>query len=142
MKIFVDCDVLLDVGLGREPFCRPSGKLLDYLEANPGSGFIAWHSVANFFYVVSKATSKEQAKSFIVKLCQFVQVVPTGNSQVLLAAALPVNDFEDALQCTAAMTSSASVIATRNVSDYRNSPIEAMTPEQVLDELGIQRGSD
>ncbi len=138
MKIFVDCDVLLDVGLGREPFYQPSGKLLDYLEANPGSGFIAWHSVANFFYIVSKATSKEQAKSFIVKLCQFVQIVPTGNSEVLLAAGLPMNDFEDALQCTAAMTGGASVIATRNVSDYRNSPVKAMTPEQILDDVDIQ----
>lgn len=31
MKIFVDCDVLLDVGLGREPFCQASGALLNYL---------------------------------------------------------------------------------------------------------------
>lgn len=138
MKIFVDCDVLLDVGLGREPFFQPSGKLLDYLEANPDNGFIAWHSVANFFYIVSKVTSKEKAKSFIVKLCQFVQVVPAGNSEVLLAASLPMNDFEDALQCAVAMAADAAVIVTRNVTDYRDSPVAAMTPEQILDELDIQ----
>jgi hypothetical protein len=32
MKIFVDCDVLIDVSLGRKPFCLASGELLDYLE--------------------------------------------------------------------------------------------------------------
>jgi hypothetical protein len=37
MKIFVDCDVLLNVGLGREPFLLASAKLLDYLENNKNS---------------------------------------------------------------------------------------------------------
>lgn len=137
MKIFVDCDVLLDVGLQREPFCRASGKLLDYLEANPGRGLMAWHSVANLFYIVSKVATKELAKAFVVKLCQFVQIVPAGNREVMLAAGLPLSDFEDALQCVAAMAGDAAIIVTRNVSDYRQAPIIAMTPEQILNKLGI-----
>ena len=28
-NIFVDCDILLDVGLQREPFCHTLSKLLD-----------------------------------------------------------------------------------------------------------------
>jgi len=40
-KLFIDCDVLLDVGLGQEPFCKDSGQLIDYLETKPNSGFIA-----------------------------------------------------------------------------------------------------
>jgi hypothetical protein len=78
MKIFVDCDILIDVGLGREPFCQASGALLDYLENNKNNGFIAWHSIANFFY---------------------------------------------------------DVIVSRNVKDYRNSPIRTVTPELLLQEL-------
>ena len=137
MKIFVDCDVLLDVALGREPFREASGELLDYLESNVGLGFMAWHSIANLFYIVSKVMGKVAAKTFIVQLCQFIQVVPTGTHEVLQAANLAMNDFEDALQCVAAMTSEAEVIATRNVQDYRNSPIEAVTPEEILSRLNI-----
>ena len=62
MKIFVDCDVLIDVGLGREPFCLASGELLDYLENNKNSGFIAWHSIANFFYLTAKGDNKQKEK--------------------------------------------------------------------------------
>jgi hypothetical protein len=31
MKLFVDCDVLLDVGLGQEPFCLASGASLELI---------------------------------------------------------------------------------------------------------------
>jgi len=134
-KLFVDCDVLLDVGLGREPFREASGQLINYLEANPSSGFIAWHSIANIFYIISKAISKEKAKSFIVKLCQFVQIVPTSNTEVLYAANLPMTDFEDALQCAAALTCGADMIVTRNIEDYQLSPIKAVTPTQILHDL-------
>jgi hypothetical protein len=65
-KIFVDCDVLLDVGLEQKPFCYASSQLLDYLEAHPNTGFIAWHSISNVFYIFSKAASKEEAKKFIL----------------------------------------------------------------------------
>jgi hypothetical protein len=141
MNIFVDCDVLLDVGLGRKPFCQASGELLAYLEANPHQGGMAWHSVANLFYIMGKATGREQTKSFVVKLCQFLQIVPTGTNDVLIAANLPFKDFEDAMQCAAAMAGEATVIVSRNVADYQNSPIRAVTPTQMLQELGIQTGN-
>ncbi len=46
-----------------------------------------------------------------------------------------MNDFEDALQVAAARACGASFIATRNTSDYRRSPIPALSPEAVLEEL-------
>jgi predicted nucleic acid-binding protein len=118
-NIFVDCDVLLDVGLEREPFCHASSQLLDYLENHPNTGFIAWHSNSYLFYIFSKTGTKEKAKEFILELCQFVQVVPTSNNEVLYAANLPMKDFEDALQCAAALTCDADVIVTRNLDDYQ-----------------------
>jgi len=134
-NIFVDCDILLDVGLKREPFCHASSKLLDYLESHPNTGFIAWHSISNVFYIFSKATTKEEAKNFILELCQFIQIVPTSNPEVLYAASLPMTDFEDALQCAAALTCGADMIVTRNIEDYQLSPIKAVTPTQILHDL-------
>ncbi len=109
--------------------------MINYLEANPNTGFITWHPIANLFYIISKATTKEKAKSFIVKLCQFIQIVPTSNPEVLYAAKLPMKDFEDALQCAAALTCDADVIVTRNIEDYQSSPINAITPTQILNDL-------
>jgi hypothetical protein len=132
MKIFVDCDVLIDVGLGREPFCSASGELLDYLANNQNGGFIAWHSIANFFYITAKSDIKDERKTFIAELCSFLKIVPASNQNLTVALELPFSDFEDAMQCACAIACEADFIVTRNVNDYKNSPIKALTPEQVL----------
>lgn len=135
MKVFVDCDVLIDVGLGRQPFCQASGELLNYLENNKHNGFIAWHSIANFFYLTAKGNNKQQSKRFIAELCAFVKIVPVSNHDLTIALELPLNDFEDAMQCASAMACYADVIISRNIKDYQKSPIKTMTPEQFLQEL-------
>ena len=48
---------------------------------------------------------------------------------------LPMKDFEDALQCAAALACGADVIVTRNLEDYQLSPINAVTPTQILNDL-------
>jgi hypothetical protein len=131
MRVFVDCDVLINVGLGREPFCQASGALLNYLEHN-NNGFIAWHSVANFFYLTAKGNNKQQSRNFIAELCAFVKIVPVSNQDLMIALDLPLTDFEDAMQCASAMACHADVIISRNIKDYQNSPIKTMTPEQFL----------
>jgi predicted nucleic acid-binding protein len=113
--------------------------LLNYLEAHPNTGFIAWHSISNVFYIFAKATTPEEAKNFILELCQFIQIVPTSNTEVLYAANLPMKDFEDALQCAAALASGVDVIVTRNLEDYQSSPIKAVTPTQILNDLQIKQ---
>jgi predicted nucleic acid-binding protein len=135
MKIFVDCDILLDVGLGREPFCSASGELLNYLANNKKDGFIAWHSVANFFYITRKSDQTAQRKQFITELCSFLTIVPVSNQDLMIALELPLKDFEDAMQCAAAIACHANVIISRNIRDYQNSPIRTLTPEQILLEL-------
>lgn len=135
MNIFVDCDVLLDVGLAREPFYQASADLLNLLEQQKHHGFIAWHSIANFFYITAKGNNKQQSKQFIVELCAFLTIVPVSNQDLMTALQLPMNDFEDAMQCASAIAAQSDVIVSRNIKDYQNSPIRVLTPEQVLSEL-------
>ena len=132
MRIFVDCDVLIDIGLKREPFYQASSQLLDYLEVNKSSGFIAWHSIANFFYLTSKGINKERSKKFIGELCSFLTIANVANKDLFTALELKFNDFEDAMQCASAIACNADIIVTRNIKDYKNSPIPCSTPEQIL----------
>jgi predicted nucleic acid-binding protein len=133
MKLLIDCDVLLDVALEREPFVSASARLLDYLERHPNSAAIAWHSISNFYYIAAKAKNTKPARAFIADLCNFLYVVPTSNADVVTALGLSLEDFEDALQCAAALVFQAECIVTRNVVDYENAPIPALTPEQAID---------
>jgi predicted nucleic acid-binding protein len=133
--MLLDTDVLLDVALGREPHREAASRLLDRLERGPGSAFIAWHTASNFYYLVAAARGGADARVFIADLLRFTAVAPTSTDALRYAAALPLKDFEDAMQVAAARACGAEHVVTRNLKDFERSPIPAITPEAALREL-------
>ena len=135
MILLVDTDVLIDFALNRRPHADAAGELLDTLERRQAAGFIAWHSIANFYYLVVSKQGASATKGFLLELLRFVQVAPTSTDGVRYAASLPMRDFEDALQVAAAVACGATTIVTRNVRDYSRAPVSAKTPTMLLKEL-------
>lgn len=135
MRVLLDADVLIDVALERDPHAEAAAALLDELERRPGSAFVAWHTIANFYYLVAPARGQRGAREFLLELTDFVDVAPSTVQGVRYAARLPLSDFEDALQVAAAMACGAEVIVTRNLRDYAKSPVRAAAPQTVLREL-------
>ena len=133
--ILLDTDVLIDFALGRTPHAQDAAELLAHLERRPRMAFVAWHSLSNFYYLVRPTRGAGAAKDFLVDLTRFVTVAPADTEALHFAAGLPLSDFEDALQVAAARACGASVIATRNVRDFRRSPIPARTPKALLKKL-------
>ena len=130
MKILIDTDVLLDVALDRAPHFEDSGSILDWAESHPGSAGVAWHTLTNVAYLL-----KGDPRLFLGELLEFVIVPGASTEAARQALRLPVADLEDAFQTVAAMQFGAERIVTRNVKDYRRSPIPAITPKQFLKEL-------
>ncbi len=135
MIALLNTDVLVDVALERAPFVEPAAALLDALELRPGSAFVAWHTLSNFYYLVAPVRGRRPAREFLLDLTRFVQVAPTTSRSLRYAATLAIADFEDALQVAAAAAGEADVIATRNTRDYARSPIRAAPPGVVHQEL-------
>ncbi|HVW11897.1 MAG TPA: PIN domain-containing protein [Bryobacteraceae bacterium] len=136
MTVLIDTDVLLDIALNREPHAAASAQLLEALERGAASGFIAWHSLSNFHYLVSPLQGAAEAKEFLLDLLHFVGVAQTSTASAAYAAGLPMKDFEDALQVAAAAACGADVIATRNIRDYTESPVKAELPSDLLQRIG------
>ena len=136
MILLVDIDILINCGLDRRPHADAAGELLDALERRQATGFVAWHSVANFHYLVVSKQGASATKGFLLDLLRFIQVARTSTESVRYAASLPMRDFEDALQGAAAVACGANTIATRNVRDYARAPVKATTPTILLKELG------
>ncbi len=88
---------------------------------------VAWHTFSNLAYL-----AKPGALEFIKELCQFVEIPETGSRSMELAFSFGMKDFEDAMQVAAAVKFQAQLIATRNVADYKDSPIQALVPGDVL----------
>ncbi len=128
MKFHLDCDVILDVVLDRNDFVEASAHILDWAQQSPGKVSVAWHTLANLNYMV-----KNDGRSFIRELCQFVVIPPTGNPEMDVALDLKLKDFEDSMQVAVAQKFGAQVIVTRNTKDYIRSPIKALTPTELIE---------
>ena len=133
--MLVDNNVLIDVALRRQPFFDPAVELLARLAQDPGRGFMAWHTVSTFYYIVERALGNERTRSLVAELSAFLTVAPVTHQSLLYALTLPMTDFEDAMQVAAARASGAEYIVTRDLGDFTNSPILAITPEQALRQL-------
>lgn len=132
MKALIDTNVLLDVAQQRMPHLADSDRVMKWCEANPGHGFIAWHSISNVYYVLRKAIDDASARQFITTLLDLCDVVETGTASAKLALHLSFTDFEDALQTAAAVTAGVDVIITRDKRDYAKSPIPVQSPDEFV----------
>ena len=133
--ILLDTDVLIDVALDRPPHAEAAARLLTLLERRPRMAFLAWHTLSNFYYLVSPTRGRDDARRFLEDLTRFVSVAPTDTDAFHFRASLPLADFESALQVAAAWACGATCIATRNVKDFRSSPIPAREPADLVREL-------
>ena len=97
--------------------------MLDWAETHPGQCAVSWHGLANIHYL-----SKDGAWEFIEELTDFCVIPGTGTSEMKRALALGFKDLEDAMQVSAALLFGAQLIVTRNLSDYKRSPIKAVPP--------------
>ncbi len=133
--MLLDTDSLIDVALDRRPHSDAATELLDRLQKGPKKAFVAWHTLSNFYYLVASERCGADARAFIEQLTRFVAVTRSGTAAIRYATQLPIADFEDAMQVAAARAFGVRHIITRNVSDFRRSPIPALTPGDALDTL-------
>lgn len=61
-----------------------------------------------------------------------MKVVTVGHADAKRALQLPMNDLEDAFQAAASLAWGADYILSRNVADYKNSPVPALTPKAFI----------
>ncbi|MBA2351835.1 MAG: PIN domain-containing protein, partial [Burkholderiales bacterium] len=59
-------------------------------------------------------------------------VAPVATADARRALTLPVSNIEDAFQVASALAWGADTIVTRNVSDFRRSPVRALSPAAFL----------
>ena len=129
MRVLLDTDVLLDVALAREPHVSASAEVLRWAERE-GEAAVAWHSLTNCANLL-----KGSGREFLQQLLQIVTVATVGTEDARRALSLPMKDVEDAFQVSAALAWGADFIITRNLEDYRYSPVAALPPSAFLNKL-------
>lgn len=130
--ILVDLNVLLDVFQKRAPHFQPSAAVIDRIVAGKTAACIPAHAVTTIHYLMQKYATARSADQAVDWLLNHFQIAPVTREELARALALQWPDFEDAVVAAAAEALGCSVIVTRNVSDFRNSPLPAKTPEEYL----------
>jgi len=134
VRVLLDCNVLLDVGLRRMPWFHDSSTVVRLAQRRAVTGFVAWHSVANVHYVARRENGAE-ARELIAALIRFIEVAPVAHADMEYALGLEMSDLEDAMQAAAAVACRASRIVTRNTRHFKHSPVPAVSPAEFLKTL-------
>lgn len=135
MKILIDTNVILDVLCNRTDFVEDSLKVFKYCEVNQITGCISAMSVPNIVYIMRRELDSERIKEILTTLTSLFTVVDLRETDLLKAADLDFADYEDALQSVCATRVKANYIVTRNIKDFKNSPVPAIKPSELFERI-------
>jgi predicted nucleic acid-binding protein len=132
--LWLDCDVLLDWLSGRQPWVVDIAELIRRSVAGEWSLWISPLTLANVHYIYRKHDGSTKSLAAIRNLTLIANLATMDSTHVLEALASERLDFEDELQiaCASCVPGLVAII-TRNLPDYGNSPIPAMTARAWLD---------
>ena len=132
MRFLVDANILLDVLMNRQPHVTDSASIWKLCETGQAEGYISSLTFANLIYIMRKEINPKGIEIILDKLSLIFHVADLTSSDLISAAKLQWNDFEDAVQCVTAKRFNADYIITRNVKDFKESDIIAITPTNML----------
>jgi len=137
MALLIDANVLLDWLLDREPFAEDAGTILQFCLDGKADGYLAGHTILNAFFLARKKLSGEYRRFALLFICEeFVVMDIKVEVIVELLEDEHLKDLEDALQIYCANLASADYIITRDLKDFKNSPVPALSPKEFLKMVG------
>lgn len=133
-RIYIDTNVLVDVVTGRQqPHVIYSQQLFAAAVVGDIKICTSALSLVTVSYVARKyGLSRTEVTYTLKTLLNFMDVVDLSAENVISMLDSGWNDYEDATQAFSAKLIEADYIATGNIKDFKDSEIEALTPQDLL----------
>jgi len=133
MKVLIDTNIIVDYISAREPFVEQADIIFDLCIDNRIDGCIAAHTITNLFYILKNDLSVANRKTTLLELCEMFTIIGLDSSKLIAGLENhEFHDFEDCLQHECALEFNADYLITRNISDYKDSTIQAIEPIEFL----------
>ena len=134
MKVMLDTNVLVDLWQNT-PDADNAFIAFDVALLRGFEVAITSLTAQTFVYLLSarKKMSKAEAVSVFGELMDTVSILDVTASDCRNAYVHFQGDFEDDLNAWSAHRSGVDVIVTRNLRDFRKSPVAAMSPQEFID---------
>jgi predicted nucleic acid-binding protein len=81
---------------------------------------------------MKKLLPEKVLRANLIKLNEHMQILPVTEKEIQHALSSNYQDFEDAVQVFTALNGKIDYIITRNIKDFKLSPIPALTADQFL----------
>ena len=130
MKVIFDLNVLMDVMQQRKQFYAASAAALSKSLDGECEGVIPGHAVTTLHYLLTRYVNKQKADESVDFLIDNFVIVNAEAETFRKARQLNINDFEDAVVTAIAIEAKCDAIVTRNISDFKQSPIQVLLPEE------------
>ena len=132
MQVLLDTNVILDVILRRGEFSRLARLLVRKHEEKLFQGFVSASAITDIYFIVEKERKRKFALLAIKKVVRMLTVIPVNLETIEAAFALPMDDFEDAVQAAAAKDCGIGIVITRDKTDFLHSGLQVYSPEEFL----------
>lgn len=132
MRVLLDTNVILDLFLNRQGFAGDAAALWVANERGQIEALISAITPVNVFYFTRKVSGLENARQAVSKLIISLQISRVDAQVIQAAENLPLKDYEDAVQVASAIAANLDAIVTRDLSDYKNSPLPVYSPSDFL----------
>ncbi len=134
-RVLLDTNIVLDIALKREPHFELSARTFELIDSKQIIGYITATTVTDIYYISRKEKGKEIAIEFISNLIDIVDIIGVDKNVIVKALNSTLDDFEDAVQVSAAEYNEIETIVTRNKTDFVNTGLEILTPKELIDFL-------
>ena len=133
MRILVDTNVILDWLMSRSPFYSNAERIMEECLFGDVEGYVASHTITDLFYILRKDFSVEDRKRLLLFICSHFQIIIEDKAAMIeVLRDENCKDIEDGLQMMCASLQNLDFIVTRNISDFQNSIVPAILPENFL----------
>lgn len=133
-KLFVDTNIVIDLLSRRAPFFEEAAELFSLADKKQIELSASSLTISNTSYVLLRQMDSSKAKLVIRKLRLILNVLPLDDKIIGLALNDETfSDFEDGLQYFTAIENEQELIITRNLKDFKNSKLPAMTARQFIE---------
>jgi predicted nucleic acid-binding protein len=133
MKVYFDTNTVIDILKRREPHFSNSNAIFMLAVNEKIEGIINASSITDIFYILKKEfADTKKTISIVFDILEIVKPVDVLVYDLYSAAKLDFLDFEDAVIEAVARREKVEYIITRNKSDFINSIIPVVTPEEFL----------
>jgi predicted nucleic acid-binding protein len=135
MRALVDTNILLDLVLDRAPFVEDAAAIWEACRAEQFIGYVSAISPLNVFYVVRRARAGVIARQAVEGTLAVFDICGVDGDALKTALALPLKDFEDAVQLASALAYQLDAIVTRDPDDFAGASLPIYSPADFLIQL-------